>query len=489
MTCAFVAFAEDVDPQRDPVEEVLGPLKRVLAWYQQARIAMQSANDAMGGLIVREDEQSLLRVVQRAFDVARAQAVLVERSGTTTAASSAPTTSPAERRAQAEAAVRDTEREVARLQELIRPASRARRAALERDLVAAERTLALERQRLEFIKSLEQANVSLTSGDQDLAHQIQALQDAVPELNPGTAPAKTVVAAAPTPPTSGWPVVHELLALQRVRNALAQLDQRTQGLAREVDRSLDATEKEVRDLAQRLRTLTRNVGTGTAAAPLDDREFRAELDRLKALSAVLLSTRAQSAALHRFASDVDRWQRAQERETRRALEELAMQLAGVAVTLLAIFIGGMLWRVATMRYIGDPYRRRLSLTARNVVVITAIVLVIIFRFTTELTALVTALGFAAAGIAFALQNVILSLAGYFSMVGPNGIRLGDRVSLQGPFGYVQGEVIEIGFLRLRLRELSGDGLQPTGRTVVFPNSVVFTGTFFKLPSAPHARAA
>jgi small-conductance mechanosensitive channel len=75
------------------------------------------------------------------------------------------------------------------------------------------------------------------------------------------------------------------------------------------------------------------------------------------------------------------------------------------------------------------------------------------------------------------------------MVGPNGIRLGDRVSLQGPFGYVQGEVIEIGFLRLRLGELSGEGLQPTGRTVVFPNSVVFTGTFFKLPSAPHARAA
>ena len=282
--------------------------------------------------------------------------------------------------------------------------------------------------------------------------------------------------------------MHELLALQRARTALEQLDQRTQGLARDVDRSLDTTEKAVRDLAERLRTLTRNVGTGTDATPLDDREFHAELDRLKALSAVLLSTRAESAAVHRFASDVDRWQRAQERETRRSLEELGMQLAGVAVTLLAIFIAGMLWRVATIRYIADPYRRRLSLTVRNAVVITAVVLVIIFRFTTELTALVTALGFAAAGIAFALQNVILALAGYFSMVGPNGIRLGDRVSLQGPFGYVQGEVIEIGFVRLRLRELSGDGLQPTGRIVVFPNSVVFTGTFFKLPAA-HPQAA
>jgi small-conductance mechanosensitive channel len=63
------------------------------------------------------------------------------------------------------------------------------------------------------------------------------------------------------------------------------------------------------------------------------------------------------------------------------------------------------------------------------------------------------------------------------------------VSLQGPFGYVHGEVLEIGFVRIRLRELSGDALQPTGRTVVFPNSVVFTGSFYKLPPPAHVKAA
>src|SRR5207244_5013674 len=156
--------------------------------------------------------------------------------------------------------------------------------------------------------------------------------------------------------------------------------------------------------------------------------------------------------------------------------------------LFVIFIGAILWRVATVRYITDPYRRRLSITTRNVVVAMAVVLVLVFRFATELTALVTALGFAAAGIAFALQNVILALAGYFSMVAPNGIRVGDRVSVQGPFGYVHGEVIEIGLVRLRLRELTADRLEPTGRIVVSPNSVVFTGSFFKHPP-PEAAAA
>jgi len=82
--------------------------------------------------------------------------------------------------------------------------------------------------------------------------------------------------------------------------------------------------------------------------------------------------------------------------------------------------------------------------------------------------------------------VILVVAGYFSMMAPNGIRVGNRVSLQGPFGYVHGEVLEIGFVRIRLQELAGDPPRPTGRTVVFPNSVVFTGSFFKHPddSAP-----
>jgi len=121
-----------------------------------------------------------------------------------------------------------------------------------------------------------------------------------------------------------------------------------------------------------------------------------------------------------------------------------------------------------------------------VIVIVTVAMILLLHFTSELTALVTALGFAAAGIAFALQNVILSVAGYFSMVAPNGIRVGDRVSLQGPFGYVNGEVIAIGLVRIRLRELGGTDLEPTGRLVVFPNSVVFTGSFFKQPDSARA---
>jgi small-conductance mechanosensitive channel len=191
--------------------------------------------------------------------------------------------------------------------------------------------------------------------------------------------------------------------------------------------------------------------------------------------------RQEAELLRRYTTDLQGWQRAIDEETRRVLQSLGFELIGVVIALAVIMIGSVLWRVAATRYVADVYRRRLLLTIRNVTVVAAVALVLVFHFTSELTALVTALGFAAAGIAFALQNVILAVAGYFAIVAPNGIRVGDRVSLQGPFAYVHGEVAEVGFVRIKLRELAGEPLRPTGRTVSFPNSVVFTGSFFKHP--------
>ena len=120
-------------------------------------------------------------------------------------------------------------------------------------------------------------------------------------------------------------------------------------------------------------------------------------------------------------------------ETREVLKSLGLELLRLSVVIAIVLLGAVVWRVLALRYIADGYRRRLLMTARTFVVTTAIALVIVFHFTSELTPLVTALGFAAAGIAFALQNVILALVGYFAMLSPNGIRVGDRVSLQGPF--------------------------------------------------------
>jgi hypothetical protein len=491
---AIPAGADDAAPELPAAEDVLEALKRTLAWYQQARVATQAGREAGVVLTARDDEPIAVRVLERAFEVARGEAAVLARSDSPASPETTPASRRAERRATLNAAIREAERELVRLRERQRGAPASRRAALAREVTSAEHRLAVDRLRLELLASLEQADTSLAAGDDDLLQQIQALQESVPELNvsggagqaagAGASPPAPGAPSAPAPAVGTWGAVRRLLALQRARGQLAQLASDTDELAGQVDVRVESTRTTVRELARRLRDEVAAT-TGDQAA---ERQFRAELQRLKLLGAVAVPLRAQAALLDRVEADLRLWHRAIGRETRHALQDLAVGLAGVAIALGAIGLGALVWRVATERYVTDPYRRRLLLRTRKIAAAVAVVLVIVFHFTDELTALVTALGFAAAGVAFALQNVILSVAGYFSMMSPNGIRVGDRVSLQGPFGYVHGEVVEIGLVRIRLRELAADTLTPTGRVVVFPNSVVFTGSFFKHPPAP-AKAA
>jgi hypothetical protein len=458
---------------RSPAQ-VLASLNRAMSWYRQARIVMRSVDGS--GVFGHADEQTALRLVARAFDVARAEAALVGRD---TPAASGATGRRAEQQKALEAAVRQGEKAVERLRARIR-AEPEKRTALERAAAAAQNKLELDRSRLEFFGQLRALDSSRSGDDDDLEHQIEALQEAVPELRSPTA-GPSLGAAAAGSGSGTWGMVQRLLALQRSRSRLQDLETATNELVRRVDEEAKAARAGLRPILARLGALAKDpTGSGTS---LNDsqREFRELLERRKILVAVLLPLRDEAALARRYASDLKGWNEVIDRESWQALQGLAFDLLGVVVALAVIFVGGVLWRVAVTRYVVDGPRRRLLLTTRSVVITVAVALVLIFHFTSEMATLVTALGFAAAGIAFALQNVILAVAGYFTMVAPNGIRMGDRVSLQGPFGYVHGEVAEIGFVRIKLNELAGEPLRRTGRVVVFPNSVVFTGTFFKEP--------
>lgn len=134
-----------------------------------------------------------------------------------------------------------------------------------------------------------------------------------------------------------------------------------------------------------------------------------------------------------------------------------------------------------MRYVRDIRRRRQFLLLRRIVVGCSIVLFVVLSFVTKFGSLATFAGFSAAGVAVAMQSVILSVVAYFFLVGRWGVRVGDRVTVSG----ITGEVIEIGLFRMYLMELSGAamGLHPTGRIVVFPNAVFFqpAAMFKQLP--------
>jgi len=56
-------------------------------------------------------------------------------------------------------------------------------------------------------------------------------------------------------------------------------------------------------------------------------------------------------------------------------------------------------------------------------------LVLVFAFVTELGAVATFAGLITAGVAVALQNVIVSIVGYFFLIGKYGIRWETRVQV------------------------------------------------------------
>ena len=101
----------------------------------------------------------------------------------------------------------------------------------------------------------------------------------------------------------------------------------------------------------------------------------------------------------------------------------------------------------------------------------AAVLLIIGIFSDQLNNITVALGVAGAGIAFALQEVIVSVAGWIALSFGQFYTIGDRVQLGG----IKGDVIDIGVLRTTIMEIGEwvKGDQYNGRIVRIANSFVF----------------
>jgi small-conductance mechanosensitive channel len=120
---------------------------------------------------------------------------------------------------------------------------------------------------------------------------------------------------------------------------------------------------------------------------------------------------------------------------------------------------------------------------RRVAIGVALTVVIVFGLVSELGSVATYAGFVTAGIAVALQNVILAIVAYFFLIGRYGVRVGDRITLAG----VTGRVVDIGLVRIYLMELAGPELHSTGRIVVLSNAVLFqpTALFKQIPGAEY----
>jgi small-conductance mechanosensitive channel len=473
--------------QQPDAPAVIGFLSQVIGWYRHLAIEEGLITDPAEMLFVSEDRQMADQVLNLSFEFAKAQAARLTAAQNDTVSGKphavAGATSLDASAEKADADIAAAQARLKTLQDQLANAGTRKRDDLAPQIAAAQSELDLAEARGEAVHTIQQfesgnfhQETGLTASG--LTGQIEELENSVPEAERN---AKTAAptAAAPAPIGGMAGIFEQLLTLSRNSSTLDDTIDVTNALVQQVERMRAPMLDELRDIDTQGDALAKASAGDVGALRARKEAFQKLIERHKLISAAAIPLRKATVILTLYVGNLQRWKNSIDGQSKLALRHLLVRLGVLFALLAAIFAAASLWRHFTFRYVKDTRRRYQFLQARRIVLAIVVTFVILFNFANEVGALATVMGFAAAGIAVALQNVILSLAGYFFLIGKFGIRVGDRVLISG----VTGDVIDIGLVKLSLMELGGNGndRQPTGRVVVFSNAIVFqpSGNFFK----------
>lgn len=476
-------------------EQVIRILDETVDWYRLLGTQQQAATQPSDLLILYANRQTADRVVALAFEIARANAELLSSEAELAAGEPAdPSLSPQTlqnglrdldaRRAAVRAEIAATERRAAGAQGDERVELQAKVAELESelDLVNARRNL------LDTMSEFAHESDANGSGVSALREHINAIAASIPAATPGAEPGAAPVAgaaavapslAAEQPAASRfgiWDLGANVLRLSSKLATIDEIDRRTEALQETFTQIRTAPEQQIKALSARGDQLAAFADGGVAGL----RTARAEYDTLAWLfgqtSSILVPLTKAGVLLEQYRNNLDSWRDAARGQYRSALKSLAARVALLGVMLAAVFGVSEIWRRAVFNYVEDTRRRHQLLLVRRIAMWVVAIAIVGIAFATEAGSLATFAGLLTAGIAVAMQSVLVSIVGYFFLVGKYGLRVGDRVQI----GNVTGEVIDLGLVRLHLMEL-GPLYGPTGRVVAFANSVVFqaSGGIFK----------
>ena len=486
----------DQGPSLPDARTVISYLNQTIVWYHQLNLQQEIASEPSDVVFVNQNRQLAEQVVRLSFEFARADAQLLNQKGSQ-GGEPAPMASGASRYqrlveivARADQQIKAKQQELARLRARLDGAAGRRRATLAAAIAETQSELDLIQVRRDSLRSMidffSGRNVTgMTSGNlqaeiEDLARTVPA---ATPESSKGSTPqAASVTVPGPrkTEPSGILALLTELFGMRRRIRTLDQGIAQTTALGSSSKELRAPLVKNLRGLIQRGDQLSNQPDSQSSAALTQQRQQLDELTaQFKQLSAVVLPLGKQSILLDLYSRSLSSWRDSVQSQYISELKSLALRLAVLAVILGFVLALSSVWRRATFRYIQDSRRRYQFLLLRRLVVWSLIAVIVAVAYASELGTLATFAGLLTAGIAVALQNVILSVAGYFFLIGKYGVRVGDRVQIAN----VTGEVADIGLVRLHLMEI-GSGGTPTGRMVVFSNSVVFqpaAGLFKQIP--------
>jgi small-conductance mechanosensitive channel len=483
-------------------DQVIQILDDTVDWYRTLGAQQQTATQPSDLLILYANQQTADKVIGLAFEIARANAELLSSE-----ASDADTATDSTSSAQA-------------LSEQLKKLDAQRKAiedeiAADRKLAAAGKTdLAEKLSELQGELDMLSARKNLLDtmsqfvNESDAKHakasalkaHIDAIAVSIPAANvSGTALAATTSAGTPGPaastiqgpaPLAGntnstsdrtgiWQLGSNVLRLSKKIGTLDEIDARTAALEQTFAKIRTRPLEQLKGYAARSDALAVQADSANGATL---KAVRDQMDTLawlfKQTSAILIPLSKEGVLLKQYRHNLGNWRDTVKHQYHDALATLGARLAVLAAMLAVVFAGAEVWRRAVLRYAHEPRRRNQLLMVQKVSMWVLVAIIVGLTFVTELSSFATFAGLLTAGVAVAMQSVLVSIVGYFFLIGKYGIRVGDRVQI----GNVSGEVIDLGLVRMHLMELSSQGpLGATGRVVAFANSIVFqaSGGLFK----------
>lgn len=484
---------------------VLNHLNAALGWYRDATNRVQTPG-LPSDVVYQDTAQNLaMQALRLAFQSANAEAALIDSANKSTAAADnanqpgSPGNQPAnysQMEAQVSAQIANLQSEIEALDKQVAGSAASKRQGLLSQRDALQGELDLNKAMQDSIEKIASFAESSETASQGLAGTVNTLARSVPEVL-ATSKTTSVTKAATAPPKSSNSagLVGQALSLYDQVTAMHELDQLIAQTTRVHDAAA-AVRGPLRDnLAATIRRGNALMGSGASQSPSSaatlppasvQSEYRNLTNNFKQYAAALVPLVQEMTVLDESRSNFADWRRSIARESRGTLESLLTRVTGIALALGLVLFLSEIWRRLALKYVRDQRRRRQFMILRRIVVGFLFGIVIILGFVSEFSSLATFAGFVTAGVAVGLQTVLLSVAAYFFVIGRYGIRVGDRISIAG----VTGDVIDIGLVRLYLMELSGPAvdLYPTGRIVVFSNSVLFQATtplFKQLPGTDY----
>lgn len=477
---SFAAYADDTPPPSITPSDILPYLEKVIAWHKSINSSDITPDNAREAVIRDKLKQNSKQALDKSFDFARAQTVIFRATGASHDAA------PADDNTRRGKMLKSSAEINARISDIDSKLKAGGLSAGARENLNGQMRLAKAQQ--DLLQTM--MRIFITQGEQSgsLIDQINALShsasDDLPEQATTAKPSAAAADADAQKENTAEPghdagifnLCSTLFSYSHKKGGIDDIDKQTKSLINKNHVMIGSIRTMLKDALAEGNALSTNNANDAKSLATYHQKLDALLDRYKQLSGTVIPLGEMVALLESDDRHLSEWSELVNEDWKHVFHQLLLRLLVLSVGIAIPLVCAELAFRAINRYIQDPKRKHQLKIVTRVLLYIALAFVILANFITEFGSLATFAGFITAGLAVALQTVLVSLVAHFFFYGRYGVRVGDRVTI----GDVTGDIVQIGMLRIYLRQYTetDKGLQPSGKLVAFPNSILFQPAAF-----------